>query len=140
MKKKVFDKKGRIVEAGGIVFREENGQKYVLLLYRKFHNDWAFPKGHVDEGEDFEFAAIREIKEETGIDTEMIKSLPPDEYYNDFEDKNVVVHMFLLRPLNTETNIEYEGDQVDWVPIHEVEDKLTYPNLRKYFRKLLQKL
>ncbi len=52
--------------AGAIIFRKDNNIPYYLLLhYESGH--WGFPKGHIEENENEEGAARREIEEETGI-------------------------------------------------------------------------
>ena len=53
----------QIEAAGGVV---QNERKEVLLIFRRGH--WDLPKGKVDEGESLEEAAIREVKEETGLE------------------------------------------------------------------------
>ena len=52
-----------LITAGGLVI---NNNSKVLLIYRK--NKWDLPKGKLDEGENLEEAAIREVVEETGLD------------------------------------------------------------------------
>ena len=57
----------RETSAGGVVFRREGGRTLVLLI-RDAHASWGFPKGHVERGEAFADAAVREVREETGLD------------------------------------------------------------------------
>jgi 8-oxo-dGTP pyrophosphatase MutT (NUDIX family) len=52
--------------AGGVVFRLEGGQPFFLLIRDSYQN-WGFPKGHIEEGEVAEQAALREVGEETGL-------------------------------------------------------------------------
>ncbi len=57
----------RIIAAGAVVTRENNGVTEYLLIYRGYRDDWTFPKGKVDPGEHIISAAIREVREETGF-------------------------------------------------------------------------
>lgn len=90
----------REFSAGGIVLKK--GQ--VLLIKNAALRDpkkayWGFPKGHINSGEKSEEAAVREIKEETGIETEIIKKLGDSRYVFTKEGEKVfkVVVYFLLR-------------------------------------------
>ena len=67
--------KEKTLKAGAIVLSSEN-KNNIALLYRGNQNDWTFPKGHVDAGENAHQAMIREIYEETGLDVNFIKNLP----------------------------------------------------------------
>ena len=53
--------------AGGIVFKKENNETYILVTQHSQHHGWGFPKGLIDAGEDKQKAALREVKEEGGI-------------------------------------------------------------------------
>lgn len=120
-------------KAGGIIIKEENGQKFVLLIYRKKENDWSFPKGHVEPGEEIRKTALREIEEETGLKTEIVKELVPNEYKNSKTGEEVSVNMYLLKVMAGNLKSEYEGDEVEWARFDEVRDKLSYENLKEYF-------
>lgn len=69
----------REVCAGGVVFRKRNGRREVLLIEDRF-GYLALPKGHVDQGETLEQAALREVKEETGLDCEILAYAGPCTY------------------------------------------------------------
>src|SRR5699024_9721130 len=57
-----------VLAAGGIVWRRlDDGTVEVLLVHRPAYDDWTFPKGKNDDGEDDEAAALREVLEETGL-------------------------------------------------------------------------
>lgn len=58
----------RETSAGGVVVRRENGRPLFLLI-RDAYGNWGFPKGHVERGERPETAALREVREETGLAT-----------------------------------------------------------------------
>ncbi|MFA5133679.1 MAG: NUDIX domain-containing protein [Patescibacteria group bacterium] len=124
---------GKTIKAGGILIKEENGQKFILLIYRKKENDWSFPKGHVEPGEEIRKTALREIEEETGLQTEIMKELPPNEYTNSKTGEETVTHMYLLRAITDNLKPEHEDDRVEWVKLDEIKDRLSYDNLKEYF-------
>ena len=53
--------------AGALIFRKKDQASEFLLIYSNRNKEWGFPKGHIDDGETEKEAALREIKEETGI-------------------------------------------------------------------------
>ena len=58
--------------AGGVVVRQERGEPLVLLILDPY-NQWTLPKGHVEENESIEDAALREVQEETGLQAIILK-------------------------------------------------------------------
>jgi 8-oxo-dGTP diphosphatase len=62
--------------AGGLV--ERDGA--VLLVHRPRYDDWTFPKGKAEDGESDEACAVREVREETGLECELLDELPATEY------------------------------------------------------------
>ncbi|XP_050874038.1 nudix hydrolase 2 isoform X2 [Lathyrus oleraceus] len=75
---------------------------------------WKFPTGVVDQGEDICVAAVREVKEETGVDSEFEEVLAFRQSHNSFFAKSDLFFLCLLRPLSSEIqiqNLELEGAQ-----------------------------
>lgn len=123
-----------IIKAGGIITKTIDNKPHILLIYRSKHKDWTFPKGHKDDTDpDAKYTAIREIKEETNLDTEIIKELPHMEWVN-VKNEHVINYMYLMKNLETsEMKIEKDGDELRWVEIDQVNNLLDYNNLIEYF-------
>jgi len=66
-----MSKQQTIRAAGGIISRPTPGGREILVIHRARYHDWSLPKGKLQAGESFEEAALREVKEETGIDAVM---------------------------------------------------------------------
>lgn len=87
----------KAVSCGGVViFRGK-----ILVLYKNFRNKyegWVLPKGTMEAGEDFKQTALREVREETGVDAVIIKYIGKSEYsFNVPEDTiEKEVHWYLM--------------------------------------------
>jgi len=104
----------------------------VLVIQQKKSGFYSFPKGHVEGNETEAETAVREVKEETGID---IKVLEDKRYFMKFVqggDINKEVVFFIARPLNTEglSMQEKEIKDIKWVDINEVENILSFENIK----------
>lgn len=124
-------------KAGAIIVKDNS----ILLLYRAKQNDWTFPKGHVEAGENDNQTMIREIKEETGLDMKVIRELPKLKYATG-RGEHVSVTMFLAEPIdpNQETVAEHDGDRLEWVSLDAVPNRLSYENLKEYFQRIAHEL
>lgn len=122
-----------VKKAGAIITSRQDAAK-ILLLYRGDHDDWSFPKGHIEPGEDARVAMIREIEEETGLSVEIQAALAPLTYSHK-TGKQVDLEMYLVRS-NDDTRLrpEHNYDKLRFVPFEEVEELLSYDNLKQYFR------
>ena len=69
------------ISAGGVAFRKQDGNVEVALISVGEANRWQLPKGLVDRGESTEEAALREVREEAGVETEMIGRIDRLEYW-----------------------------------------------------------
>ncbi|HBD24898.1 MAG: hypothetical protein A2566_00945 [Candidatus Zambryskibacteria bacterium RIFOXYD1_FULL_40_13] len=123
----------KIQKAGAIILSSEN-KNNIALLYRGREKDWSFPKGHVDLGENSTQTMVREMKEETGLTVNVIKPLPDMEYIHS-NGNCISTKMFLVSSNDdTQLRLELEGDVIMWVSKDEVIEKLSYDNLKNYFR------
>lgn len=121
-------------KAGAIIVRDNGGVQEILLEYRGREDlkDWTFPKGGIEEGETPEETAKREIMEETGLEVEIIKTLP-DSYYHAGRYGEAKTYMFLAKPTGGKIKPEFDRDKVEWVPIDKASERLSYQNLKDYF-------
>lgn len=128
-------------KAGAIIVRVNEGKPEVLLEYRGRNGfeDWSFPKGGMDEDETPEETAKREVKEETGLEIEIIKVLPTIFYSNE-HDGEVRQYMFLAKPKSDCIIPETSLDKVEWTQFDKAVSKLTYRNLKEYFESIKEEL
>jgi 8-oxo-dGTP diphosphatase len=116
--------------AGGVVYRPDGKSFDVAIIYRTRHDDWSIPKGHIEAGETREQAALREIKEETGLDVRIIRPLGEAVYFFRKKGGDVVrktVYHYLMEALTTELGQpNWEVTEARWVPINEAQGLLSY--------------
>lgn len=131
------------VSAGGLVI-DKSGAKG-LLIGRLDPKDasherllWSLPKGHIEEGESPEQAAIREVAEETGIKSEITRSLGVIDFWFMASGKRIhkTVHHFLFTEVGGRLAPQVtEVDDVAWFPLEEIASRLAYPDERKLIAK-----
>ena len=128
--------------AGGVVVRE-NG-RMMLLLEVFGRKELRLPKGHIEDGETVEQAALREVQEETGYaDVEIITELGSvtHTFYNFRKDAQITrTETYYLMRLNSDQ--PYDGPQYEhekfrrrWVSTDDAERLLTYESEREFARR-----
>ncbi len=94
---------------------------------------WSLPKGHIEDGETAEQAALREVHEETGIAGEILAELGVIDFWFVAEGRRIhkTVRHYLMRRVSGElSDADYEVDEVAWVPLPEIRGQLAYPDER----------
>jgi len=134
-----YSKRVDEVSAGGLVV--DASGKLGLLIGRRDLKDttgqrilWSLPKGHIEEGETPEEAALREVQEETGIVSVIEKSLGVIDFWFMAGGKRIhkTVHHYLFRENGGVLAAqESEVDEVAWFPLPEIVDRLAYPDEKK---------
>ena len=130
-----------ILAAGGIVIDKETGTPRVLLVHRPSYDDWSFPKGKLDPGESIEEAALREVREETGLDCRITRKFATLRYrYRRRKEGRLrlkAVHYFLMERVRGD--IQAAGEEVDraeWFDFDEAAGRLSYEQDRKLLASL----
>ena len=123
----------RAVSAGGVVHRSHDGRIEVALVHRRQPRLWALPKGTPDAGETLIETAVRETREETGLEVEVEEALDSISYafVRGQTRFHKTVHFFLMRPVGgSPGDHDHEFDEVRWVQLEEALALLTHATER----------
>jgi len=142
-KRSVYAKRVDEVSAGGLVI-DESGTKGLLIGRRDLKDAtrerllWSLPKGHIEAGETPEQAAIREVAEETGIQSEISRELGIIDFWFMAGGKRIhkTVHHYLFKEVGGTLSPQVtEVDDVGWFPLDEIISLLAYPDEKKLIAK-----
>ena len=135
------------VSAGGVVYRRTDDGKIEILLAarrtRKGEIAWGLAKGGIEEGETIEEAAVREVREETGIEAVIEGSLGETRYFYVWEEVRIrkTVHFFLMRAIGG--NVEDRDDEMEeirWFPLSRALKRAAYRGEREVLQRAAAKL
>jgi 8-oxo-dGTP diphosphatase len=123
-----------VYAAGAVCWREEKRGLLVAVVHRVRYHDWTFPKGKVDPGETLAEAAVREIKEETGLKIKLGVPLETMTYSLD-KTKSKVVHYWAARVSDkavagSKFKPNDEISEVVWLTAEQAFAKLSYQHDR----------
>jgi 8-oxo-dGTP pyrophosphatase MutT (NUDIX family) len=125
----------RETSAGGVVYRlSESGA--LFLLIRDSYQNWGFPKGHLESGERAEDAALREVREETGLgDLELRGQIDTIDWYFRFRGQLIhkVCHFYLMETTQADT-LPQQAEGItacQWVAYDDARTAISYANARK---------
>lgn len=134
------------VSSGGVVYRIlDEGVEIVLASRRTRSGDlvWGLPKGHLDHDESPEEAAIREVREETGLIAEIRQPLGTISYSYSWEGQGIskIVHFFLMHAIGGDTaEHDHEMEEVAWFPLRKALDSAAYDSERDVIERAAEAL
>ncbi len=140
--------------AGGVVYRKVNNRPEFLIVQHSGHHRWVLPKGWIDEGETKEQAALREVKEEGGVEAEIEEYLgeitifytnpnPPNSPAGEGGEKvKKTSHFFLMKYVSGDPVKDHgwEVEDTMWLTPEKAIEKLNYPGEKKMIEKALELL
>jgi 8-oxo-dGTP pyrophosphatase MutT (NUDIX family) len=130
--------------AGGVIVRWQGEVPYVLLI-RDPYEHWGFPKGHLEDGETPDVAALREVMEETGLGNLLLgPRLGTIDWYFRAGGRLIhkFCHFFLIESPHGETRPQQDEGitACRWLPLSEAMEVISYDNAREVLRQAAQRL
>ena len=127
------------VSAGGFVISKTDPS--LVALMARFNRggklEWCIPKGHLEQNETNEQAAIREVFEETGLEAKIITALGEVNYQfiQGGAKINKTVHVYLMEQTGGELSFEHdphkEASELEWVKVSELLARLSHSNEKR---------
>lgn len=127
-----------VEQGGGIVFRRDRAGISILLVRAKRDpSAWIFPKGHIEHGETTRATAVRETREEAGVQGEAIGEIgDPQEF--EWAGLRYRVQYFLIRM--TSESDETDGREKAWFPFDEALDRVSFNSARDLLRQARRRI
>jgi len=121
----------RDVSAGGVIYRQRDGQVEVALVGKITPRRWGLPKGGPQKGESLEQTAVREVTEETGLHARLIRPLGEIDYWFRWGGRRhfKTVHFYLMEAVGGDVSQhDHEYDLVEWFSLDEARKNMSYPS------------
>ena len=133
----------REFSAGGVVLRRFRGRPFIVAVRVKAGTVLALPKGHIEEGETGAQAAEREVREEAGVQGELVEKLGDVRYwYQRSGDRVLKVVSFFLFNYRSGSVRDYQREEVDgaeWIPLEDAPRLLAYRGEKEMAKAALSK-
>ena len=119
---------------GCIIIKDQK----VLLVYEKNRNFWGFPKGHMEDGETEIETALREVKEEVGLDVEIDKKRRYTLNYVIGNEIDKTTVLYIAKAKNEKIIMqESEIENTKWCSFEEALNTLTFDDWKEMFKKVI---
>jgi 8-oxo-dGTP pyrophosphatase MutT (NUDIX family) len=122
--------------AGGLVVHRRDGFLEVVVVHRPAQHDWSFPKGKLEAGETFEMAALREVREETGMACRLLRFIGHTEYVDRKGRPKAVAYWIMAAEDGTFTP-NAEVDELRWLGLEDASRLLSFPRDRELIAVLM---
>jgi 8-oxo-dGTP pyrophosphatase MutT (NUDIX family) len=116
--------------AGGLVVRRHGGSLEIVVVHRPEQQDWSFPKGKLESGETSELAALREVREETGMTCRLLRFIGHTEYV-DRKGRPKTVAYWVMEAETGSFAPNEEVDELRWLDLETAARLLSYPRDRE---------
>jgi 8-oxo-dGTP pyrophosphatase MutT (NUDIX family) len=127
----IIDFMAKFKQAGAIIVRAgKSGPRILLVTARRNPGNWIFPKGHVESGETLRTAALREAREEAGVEGRVVG--PAGRMTFEYGANSYCVSYFLVR--TSDPGKEREGRRLRWLKYKAALRRLTYEETQDLLR------
>lgn len=129
----------REFSAGGIVF---NNKGQVLLVENSSNKYWGFPKGLIEKGQNSQRAALREVKEEGGVEAEILEKIGDSKYVYTRDGERIfkVVTIFMMKYVSGDTkDHDYEISEAEWFEPEEALEKLSFTTDKSFLKRAVER-
>jgi 8-oxo-dGTP diphosphatase len=131
--------------AGGVIYKKNDISIQIALISVRNGQAWCLPKGIVDKGETTEETAVREVREETGLNGRIIDALGEINYWYFVKEENIKcrkkVYFYLMEYVSGDTDDhDFEVDEAGWFPLEIALEKVSYKGDRMVIEKAIEKL
>jgi 8-oxo-dGTP pyrophosphatase MutT (NUDIX family) len=139
----------REFSAGGVLVRTIRGRPHLAAIrpQGKEPGLWALPKGNIDAGESAAETAVREVREETGVEGRLVEKLGDVRYVYTWRGERIfkIVSFFLLRAGRgrigaIDDAMRIEVAEARWLPLEQAPRLLAYGGEREMAAKALERL
>lgn len=129
------------ISSGGVVYRKHNGAIEVALI--RVRDRWSLPKGQVEQGEGLQETALREVREETGLEGKIVAKLGDITYWytNKTKEGETIrifkrVYFYLIRWIKGDVSLhDQEVEEARWFPMAKALELIYYPTERDMVKK-----
>lgn len=128
---------------GGVIYRGDPDNLEICLVGRTESGIWALPKGTPYRGESREQTALRETREETGLEARIVEPIDSITYWFALRTTRVckTVYYYLMIAVGGDTSLhDPEYDRVAWFPVAEALRVMTYPNEAEVVRRAVDRI